>query len=129
MAQPSPPGRLVTLALAGSLLMFAGWIFAIVPSFEHLQNIALVVGIAIVGFGLVLIPSGLDFFWFPGRSGQKRGIGVLLVSVLPAAILFLLTVIILPIGAAIRLVALVAEFVGMAIYSRSWWVFTRERGR
>jgi hypothetical protein len=109
--------------------MFFGWIFAIVPSFDHLRSIALVVGIAIIGFGLVLIPSGLDFFWFPGRSGQKRGIGVLLVSVLPAAILFLITVVILPISATIRLVALVAEFVGMAIYSRSWWVFTRERGR
>ncbi len=129
MAQPSPPTRVVTLALAGSFLMFAGWIFAIVSSFEHLRNVALVVGIAIVGFGLVLIPSGLDFFWFSGRFSQKRGISVLLVSVLPAAILFLLTVIILPISVAIRLVALVAEFVGMAIYSRSWWIFTRERVR
>lgn len=129
MAQPSPPARLVTLALAGSILMFFGWIFAIVPSFQHLQNIALVVGIALIGFGLVLIPSGLDYFWFPARPDQKRGIGVLLISVLPAAILFLLMVVILPISVVFRVIALVAEFFGMAIYSRSWWVFTRGRGR
>ncbi len=129
MARPSPSARLVVLALVGSILMFCGWILAILPSFQHLRNIALVVVVALIGFGLVLIPSGLDFIWFPARSSQKRGVGVLLISVLPAAMLFLLTVAILPISLAFRVVAVAAEFLGMAIYSRAWWDSNHSRAR
>lgn len=129
MVGSSPPTRLVVLALVGSILMFCGWVLAILPSFVHLQNIVFVVVIALIGFGLVLVPSGLDFVWFPARSNQKRGIGVLLISVLPAAVLFLLTVAILPLSLAFRVVAVVAEFLGMAIYSRAWWASNHSRDR
>lgn len=129
MARPSPSARLVALALVGSLLMFCGWIIAILPAFQHLRSIALVVVVALIGFGLVLIPSGLDFIWFPPRSNQKRGIGVLLISILPAALLFLITAVILPISLAFQVIAVVTEFLGMAIYGRAWWDSTHGRSR
>ena len=114
----SPPRRLILLALVASILMFCGWVLAILPAFTYLQNIVLVAVIALIGFGLVLIPAGLDFVWFPSRPNQKRGAGVLLISVLPGALLFLLTVAILPLSFVFRVAAVIIEFLGVAIYSR-----------
>ena len=129
MVWSSPPRKLVLLALVGSILMFCGWVLAILPAFTYLQNIVLVAVIALIGFGLVLIPAGLDFVWFPSRPNQKRGAGVLLISVLPGALLFLLTVAILTISFAFRVAAVIIEFLGVAIYSRAWWASNHSRDR
>ncbi|MDQ2744255.1 MAG: hypothetical protein M3Z66_18445 [Chloroflexota bacterium] len=122
MAQSEAPPLNIGLALLGSLLMFAGWVLAIVPAFQHIHRVALVVVVAIIGFGIVLVPTGLDLFMAPG-PGQKRGLGTLLVSLVPAVALFLITVIVLPLGAFFRGIAIASEFAGMALYGWSRWTY------
>jgi hypothetical protein len=107
--------------------MFAGWVLAIIPAFRHVQSIALVLVVAVGAFGLVLIPSGLDIFQLP-LADRGRGPMVLVISMLPAAGLFLATVLILPIGPGFRALAIVAECLGMGMYGWAWWRY-RARSR
>ena len=122
---PSPPDRpdpkVLIAAFVGSLLMFVGWLLAIVPAFQHLASVWPVIAIASVAFALVLIPSGLNFFYWPATSDSKRGIGAILWSVIPALVLIVITVAILPIPPVVRILAVVAELVGMGFYGWAWW--------
>lgn len=123
MAQLS--SRVLLLALAGSALMFAGWVLAIVGSFDHLRRVALVVAVAVVGFGLVLIPAGLDIVGGQGQPGEKRGLIPLLVTVVPAAVLFVIVVFALPLGAVVRVLAIVLEAAGLVVSGRAWMAARR----
>lgn len=111
--------RFPLLALLGSALMFAGWVLAIVPAFRHLQNVAIVVIVAVIGFALVLIPAGMDMMG--AASGEKRSLGTIVVSTIPAALLFLITVFALPLETVYRVLAILAELAGMALYLAAWW--------
>jgi len=108
------------MALLGSILMFAGWVLAIVPAFHHFHRIAIIVIVAVIGFGVVLIPSGLDILGMPRDAGEKRGTVTLLVSMLPAAVLFVITVVVLPLAPVYRILAIVAEVVGMVAFAWAW---------
>lgn len=123
MAQLS--SRVLLLALAGSALMFAGWVLAIVGSFDHVRRVALVVAVAVVGFGLVLIPAGLDIVGGQGQPGEKRGLIPLLVTVVPAAVLFVIVVFALPLGAVVRVLAIVLEAAGLVVSGRAWMAARR----
>lgn len=118
--QPRAQTGSALAALLGSVLMFIGWVLAIVPAFHHIQRIALVLGVAVVGFGLVLIPLGLDLFLAPA-SPAKRGLGTLLISMLPAVILYLIVVTVLPVGTVARVLSLLTELGGMLVYGWAWW--------
>jgi hypothetical protein len=111
------------LALIGSMLMFAGWVLAIVPAFHDLHRVALVVGVAVVGFGLVLIPAGVDFLG--NQTAGKRGPRAIIVSMLPSVVLFFITVAVLPLSAIFRVLATICEIGGMAIYGGAWGVYPR----
>lgn len=123
MAQSSRP-RVWTLALVGSILMFAGWMLAIVPAFHHLHRVALVVVVAVIGFGLVLIPAGIDVLTRQPEGG-KRGPRTIIVSMLPSAVIFFITVAVLQIDVVFRVLAIVCEISGMAIYGWSSRVYQR----
>jgi hypothetical protein len=92
------------------------------------HSIALVIGIALIAFALVLIPSSFDVFRVPATLEPKRGLSTLLVSLLPAGLLFLLIVFRLPIGALFRVLAIIAEFLGLGFYGWAWWSY-RGRGQ
>ncbi|MGH2449234.1 MAG: hypothetical protein ACRDFS_11625 [Chloroflexota bacterium] len=118
---PGPGASVLGLALLGSILLFIGWALAIIPAFHHIHSIALVIAIAVVGSGVALIPAGLDVFVQPAPGpGEKRGVSVLLVSYLPAIILFVVTVTVLPLSGWIRALALLAEGVGLVVYAFAW---------
>ncbi len=123
-----PTANVLLAALIGSLLMFAGWVLAIVPAFHHLGQLWLVLAIALVMFGLVLIPSGLDFYFWPAASDSKRGIGAILWSMIPALVLMLFTVAVLPTAPIVRIVAIVVEIAGMGMYGWAWWMHRNPPG-
>lgn len=106
----------LVVALIGSILMFIGWVLAIVPAFHHFKSIALVVVVAIVAFGLAIIPAGLDIF----VPSQKRGAATIIFSLIPAIIIFLVAAFVLPIGGIARLLAIISELAGMALYGWTW---------
>lgn len=116
--------RAWVFGLIGSILMFAGWVLAIVPAFHHLHRVALVVAAAIIGFGLVLIPAGVHFLTSQSEGG-KRGPGTIVVSMLPSAVIFFITVAVIPLGAVFRVLAILCEIVGMAVYGWSWGAHSR----
>jgi hypothetical protein len=111
------------LAVAGSILMFLGWILAIVPTFRDLGSVWPIVLLALIAFAVVLIPPGVDLFARPATPGHKRGPIPVLISTLPAAGLFLITVFELPLAAGVRAAAIVLELVGMAVYVWAWWSY------
>ncbi len=106
--------------LIGSILMFAGWVLAIVPAFHDLHHVGLVVAAAIIGFGLVLIPAGVNFLTSQ-PAGGKRGPGTMVASMTPSAVIFFITVAVVPLGAIVRVLAILCEVAGMAVYGWSWW--------
>lgn len=108
----------IGLALIGSILMFLGWVLAIVPGFRGIKDVAVVIVVAIIGFGVVLIPAGMDLFLQPAQG--KRNPAAILISVLPSAILFLITVFVIPMEPLIRVLAIVVEVVGVALYVWAW---------
>lgn len=122
MANREPEALDVGLGALGSLLMFAGWVLAVVPLFHHVREFLLPVVLGIIGFGIVLVPAGLDFFGGPGR---KRGASVVIASMLPAAALFIIAVIAFPLTTPFRIAAVIAEFAGMAIYGWAFWSYQR----
>lgn len=127
-ARGGPSAGLLALALLGSILMLAGWVLAIVPTFRHVESIALVLAIAVAAFGLVLVPAGLDVFRLP-LADAGHGPAVVVASLLPAAALFLATVLTLPIGQVLRAVAVASESLGMGLYGWAWWRYRcGERG-
>lgn len=111
----------VALAVAGSLLMFLGWIVAIVPTFHDLRSVWPVVVIALIAFGVVLIPPGLDVFWRPGEPGQKTGLFPVLIAALPAALLFIVAVGVLPLSTGLQVLAIALELGGIVVYLGAWW--------
>lgn len=110
--------------LISSILMFAGWVLAIVPAFQDLHRVGLVVAAAVIGFGLVLIPAGVNFLTKRPEEG-KHGPRTIAVSMIPSAVIFLIMVAIIPIDAIFRVLAIVCEVAGMAIYGWSWWGHSR----
>lgn len=124
MADNESQTRDMGLALLGSVLMFVGWVLAIVPTFHQVKDVILPVVLGIIGFGIVLVPAGLEFF---GRSqeapGEKRGVGVVFVSILPAAILFAIAVAAFPLSALFRILAVAVELIGMVAYGWAIWVY------
>ncbi len=126
---PQPPPTVLRRALLGSLLMFAGWVLAIVPSFQHLNQVWLVTALVVVFFGLVLIPSGLDFFFWsaPADSTSKRGVGVIVWSMLPALALMVIAISVLPTPLVTRILAIVTELVGMGLFGWAWWTYRAPR--
>lgn len=108
------------LALTGSILMFLGWVLAIVPTFHDLANVWVVVLLALIAFAVVLIPPGVDIFARPGAPGQKRGLVPTLIAAVPAALLFIVAAAELPLSASVRALAIVLELVGMAVYLWAW---------
>lgn len=108
------------LAILGSLLMLIGWALAIVPTFHDLSSVWPVVVVALIAFGAVLIPPGADIFYRPGQPGQKRGLIPVLIAAVPAAALFVVVVAVLPLALALRVLAIVVELVGMALFIAAW---------
>lgn len=114
----------VAFALLGSLLMFIGWVLAIVPTFHDLASEWPVVVVALLAFGAILIPPGADIFYRPGQPGQKRGLFPVLIAAVPAAVLFIVVVAVLPLAPLLRVLAVVLELIGMAIFMASWGSLT-----
>lgn len=125
MPDDNAPALDVWMALIGSILMFAGWVLAIVPVFHHVKDFILPLVFGIIGFGIVLIPAGLAFFATAQEPSEKRGVGVVIVSILPAAVLFVVTVAAFPLPTLFRVLALVAEFTGMGAYGWAFWAYHR----
>ncbi|HZS94700.1 MAG TPA: hypothetical protein VFA78_07875 [Chloroflexota bacterium] len=125
MPDDNSPALDVWLALIGSILMFAGWVLAIVPVFHHAKDFILPLVLGIIGFGIVLVPAGLAFFATVREPAEKRGVGVVIVSILPAAVLFVITVAAFPLAPLFRVLALVAEFIGMGAYGWAFWAYHR----
>ena len=121
MTEQSPSTASLALALAGALLMFAGWLLAILPVFRNLRHLWLVVAVAVLVYGLVLVPSSLDIF--VTRRGGKRGPGTLAVSLVPAVVIFLILVFAEPLHAVASALAIAIELAGIAIYGWAWWRF------
>jgi disulfide bond formation protein DsbB len=124
MAEKTSETLDIGLALLGSILMFAGWVLAIAPAFQHVKHGEIPLILGGVGFGVVLIPLGLDFLGTPREeTSEKRGKGTLVVSLLPAVALFVIVVAVFPLSTLFRILAVAVEFVGMAAYSRAVWVY------
>lgn len=77
-----------------------------------------------VGFGLVLIPAGMDFFFRRPERG-KRGTGTIVTSILPSAVIFLIVIAVLPLDTVFRVLAIVCEVAGMAMYGWAMWGHTQ----
>lgn len=114
----------VGLALLGSLFMFIGWALAIVPTFHDLASEWPVVIIALIAFGAILIPPGADIFYRPGQPGQKHGLFPVLIAAVPAALLFIVVVAVLPLAPVLRALAVALELVGMALFMAAWGSLT-----
>lgn len=119
--------RRVVLALAASILMFAGWVLAIVPTFHDLAGVVVVVILGLLLFALVLIPAGMDLF-YPERPrpGTKRGLGRAILSVLPAVALIVLTAVVMPLAPIVAALAIAAEVLGIALYLWDWYSVQRD---
>lgn len=116
-------GPVLRLAIAGLALLCAGWILVIYPAVHDVAHVILAVAIALVASGLMLIPPGLDLLLHPAPRG-RRGIWPLLWSMLPSGALFVVTVVFLPVGLLIQVLAVLVEASGMALYGRAWWMQT-----
>ena len=121
MTERTPSNGLLVRSLAGALLMFAGWLLAILPVFQHLHRVWLVVVVAVVLYGLVLVPSSLDIF--TARARGKRGAGALAISLVPALAIFVILVVVAPLSFGLAALALAVEVAGMALYGWAWWRF------
>lgn len=110
----------LAIALLGSLLMFVGWVLALVPTFHHLSDEWPVVAVALIAFGAVLIPPGADLFNRLGQPGEKRGLFPVLIAVVPAALLYIVVVVILPLATGLRVLAVILELMGMAVFLVAW---------
>ncbi|HET7035206.1 MAG TPA: hypothetical protein VFI42_05930 [Thermomicrobiaceae bacterium] len=121
MTQRTPSTGQLAWALAGALLMFAGWLLAILPAFRHLHRVWLVVVLAVVLYGLVLVPSSLDIFTNRPRGNGKRGAGTLAISLVPALAIFVILVVVAPLSLLAGVLAIVVELAGMALYGWAWW--------
>ena len=115
-------GGHVALDLVASILMFAGWVLAIVPAFHDLAGVIVVLILGLLLFALILIPAGMDAL-YPERPvhGAKRGLLNALVSVLPAVALIVLTAIVMPIAPIFAVLAIAAEALGIALYLWDWY--------
>ncbi|HZU12682.1 MAG TPA: hypothetical protein VFB58_07565 [Chloroflexota bacterium] len=115
----------IGLAFAGSILMFIGWVLALVPAFRLKTHPEIVVPlvIAVIAFGVVLIPAGLQFL---GEPGRRRGVSVVFASLVPAALLFILVVVFFPLQPGFRALAIVAEFLGLAGYGWAFYNYGRD---
>lgn len=111
----------LSLAGVGSILTFAGWVLALAPAFHRASNVTLVVVFAVVGFGLVLVPAGLDIITpsRPDRKGRRMSV---VVAIIPALVIFGVVAATLPIGRGFLIAAIVAEVVGVLIYGWAWWL-------
>jgi hypothetical protein len=98
--------------------MFVGWVLAIVPALHSIKHVIVILVVAVVGFALVLVPAGMELFLQPAQT--KRGPTAILIAVLPSAVLFLITVLVVPVAPVFRVLAIVAELAGMAIFIWSW---------
>ena len=122
MAKRITSGR-VALALIASVLMFSGWVLAIVPAFHDLAGVVVVLILGLLLFALVLIPAGMDAL-YPERlsmRGAKRGLFSAIVAVLPAVALIVLTALVMPIAPIFAILAIAAEVLGIAIYLWDWY--------
>lgn len=125
MAKRITEGR-VALAFIASVLMFAGWVLAIVPAFRDIAGIIVVLILGLLLFALVLIPAGLDAL-YPERlhRGAKRGLISAILSVLPAVALIVLTAVVMPIAPIFAVLAIACEVVGIALYLWDWYSGTQ----
>lgn len=116
----------VALALIASVLMFAGWVLAIVPAFHDLAGVVVVLILGLLLFALVLIPAGMDVL-YPGRprAGAKRGLFAAVLAVLPAVALIVLTAVVMPIAPIFAVLAIAAEVLGIALYLWDWYTGQR----
>lgn len=128
MAKRITEGR-VALAFIASVLMFAGWVLAIVPAFRDIAGIIVVLILGLLLFALVLIPAGLDAL-YPERlhRGAKRGLISAILSVLPAVALIVLTAVVMPIAPVFAVLAIAAEVLGIALYLWDWYAGQRGSG-
>lgn len=106
------------LALLGSVLMFGGWVIVILSAFHHIGNLALVIGVAVVAFGVVLIPAGMDLV---AAREVKRNARSIVISAVPAVGLFLVALVTLHTNGPAAVVASLCEIAGMAAYLWAWW--------
>ncbi len=121
--------RRVALALIASVLMFAGWVLAIVPAFRDLAGVIVVLVLGLLLFALVLIPAGMEALYpeRPRRDG-KRGLGSALIAVVPAVALIVLTAYVMPIAPIFAVLAIFAEVLGIALYLGDWYAGQRDSG-
>lgn len=120
----------VALALIASALMFAGWVLAIVPAFQDLAGVIVVLILGLLLFALVLIPAGMDALYpeRPSARGAKRGLFSAILSVLPAVALIVLTAVVMPIAPVFAILAIAAEVLGIALYLWDWYHVQRSGG-
>lgn len=121
MAKRITEGR-IALAFVASVLMFVGWVLAIVPAFRDIAGVIVVLILGLLLFALVLIPAGMDAL-YPERPrhGAKRGLISAILSVLPAVALIVLTAIVMPIAPIFAILAIAAEVLGIALYLWDWY--------
>ncbi|HEX6800359.1 MAG TPA: hypothetical protein VF116_21790 [Ktedonobacterales bacterium] len=126
MAQQITDRRIV-LALIASVLMFAGWVLAIVPAFHDLAGVVVVLILGLLLFALVLIPAGMDALYpeRPSMRGAKRGLFAAVLAVLPAVALIVLTAVVMPIAPIFAVLAIAAEVLGIALYLWDWYTGLR----